>query len=80
MKKFIPILIASFLFTSCASISGNGNVRDENREIANIYEVKTSGSIDVEIRSGDHYSLTVVNDENLLPYVITQVDNGVLNV
>ena len=80
MINHILILIASTVFISCASVSGNGNVRDENREISNISEVKTSGSIDVEIRSGDKYSLTVQDDENLLPYVITEVNDGVLNI
>ncbi len=80
MKYFILLILASTLFISCASVSGNGNVREENRSISNIYEVKTSGSIDVEIRSGDQYELTVQNDENLLPYVITEVNGGVLNI
>ena len=55
-------------------------MREENRSIPDIREVKTSGSIDVEIRNGDHYALTVQNDENLLPYVITEIGNGVLNI
>ncbi len=55
-------------------------MREEKRDIPNIYEVNTSGSIDVEIRNGDNYSLTVQDDENLLPYVITEVDNGALNI
>ncbi len=80
MKNIILFLIASTVFISCASVSGNGNVHEESREISNIHEVRTSGSIDVEIRSGDNYSVIVQNDENLLPYVITDVDNGVLNI
>ena len=78
MRNLILILIASTVFISCASVSGNGNVREEKRDISNIYEIRTSGSIDVEIRNGDNYSLTVQDDENLLPYVITEVDDGVL--
>jgi hypothetical protein len=80
IKYFIPFLFISTLFASCASVSGNGDVREEKRSIPNIYEVKTSGSIDVEIQVGDHYAVTVENDENLIPYVITEIDNGVLNV
>lgn len=79
MKNLIIILIASTVFVSCASVSGNGNVRDEKRELTDIHSVKTSGSIDVEIKSGD-YSLVVENDENLIPYVITDIDNGTLNI
>ncbi len=80
MKYFVLLLAVSVLFISCAAVSGNGHVRDEKREISNIREVKTSGSIDVEIRGGDNYSLTVQDDENLLPYVITDVNSGVLNI
>lgn len=80
MRNFILILIASTVFISCASVSGNGNVREEKRDISNIHEIRTSGSIDVEIRNGDNYSLTVQDDENLLPYVITEVNDGVLNI
>lgn len=80
MKNLILLLTGSLLFISCASISGNGNVRDENRDIAAIQTVKTSGSIDVEIKDGNDYSMVVENDENLIPYVITDVSNGVLNI
>lgn len=80
MKNCIVLLIASVVFASCQSVTGNGNVREEKRDIPGIYEVNTSGSIDVEIKNGDTYSLTVQNDENLLPYVITEVDNGALNI
>ncbi|MEO5908990.1 MAG: head GIN domain-containing protein [Ginsengibacter sp.] len=80
MKNFIILLIASMSFASCASISGNGNVRDEKGELSPIQTVKSSGSIDVQIKIGSEYSLVVQNDENLLPYVITEVDDGVLNI
>ncbi|HEU5366654.1 MAG TPA: head GIN domain-containing protein [Hanamia sp.] len=80
MKNFIFLLASSLIFMSCASISGNGNVRDENRDISAIQTVKTSGSIDVEIKDGNDYSMVVENDENLLPYVVTDVNNGVLNI
>jgi hypothetical protein len=80
MKNFILLLIASFSLVSCNVISGNGDVRDEKRNIPNIHTVKTSGSIDIEIKSGDSYSLSVEDDENLLPYLITEVNDGVLNI
>lgn len=80
MKNLLILLIASISFISCASISGNGNVRDEKRDLSNIQTVKSSGSIDVQIKSGNEYSLVVENDENLLPYVITDIDNGILNI
>ncbi len=85
MKKFTIILLASISVISCNVISGNvisgnGNVREENRNVPEFNTVRSSGSIDVEIKMGDAYSVLVENDENLLPYVITNVDNGVLSI
>ena len=80
MKNLLILLAASTCFISCASVSGNGDVREESRNISDIHSVKSSGSIDVEIKSGNTYALVVENDENLLQYVITDVDNGVLNI
>lgn len=80
MKKFIIPLIASVLFASCNVISGNGNVKTEQRNVSDFHSIKSSGSIDLEIKNGDNYSVTVEDDENLLPYIVTEVDNGVLKV
>jgi hypothetical protein len=80
MKYFFLILLSSAIFISCASVTGNGNVIKENRDVSGFRGVKTSGSIDVEIKSGDQYQVTVQNDENLLPYVITEIRDGVLNI
>jgi len=74
------LLFASVIFISCESISGNGNVKDEKRPLSNINTIRASGSIDVEIANGDTYSLTVEDDENLIPYVVTEVNGGELNI
>ena len=83
MKNFIIFLIASLSFASCNiggdSLSGNGNMRDEKRNVSNFHAIKTSGSIDVTINTGD-YSVVVQDDENLLPYIITEVKDGVLEI
>ncbi len=86
MKNFIIILGAAFLFGSCNvsfngdSLSGNGNVKTETRSVGNFNAVKTSGSIDIEISEGDSYSVSVEDDENILPVIVTEVEGGTLNV
>ena len=80
MKTFIFLLAVSIFFISCNYESGNGNVQDEERSISAIHGVKTSGSIDIEIQPGDTYSVTVHNDANLIPYIVTEVENGILSV
>ena len=80
MKNFIIFLMIITGFISCDSISGNGNITSEKRTISDVHSLKTSGSIDVEISSGDSYNLIVEDDENLIPYIVTEVNNGVLHI
>ena len=86
MKNFIAFTCAAIFCSSCYtgwngdSYTGNGNVRTETRNVGNFSGIKTSGSIDLEISSGEAYSVTVEDDENILPLVITKVENGTLNV
>lgn len=85
MKNLIT-LVAVVLFVSCNvsfsgdSLSGNGNIKTETRNVGSFHGVETSGSIDIEISSGDNFSVSVENDENILPVVITKVEDGILNV
>lgn len=86
MKNFITIVGAAFFFGSCNvsfngdSLSGNGNVKTETRNVGDFNAVKTSGSIDIEISQGDTYSVSVEDDENILPVIVTEVEGGVLNI
>jgi hypothetical protein len=85
MKKLVIIIAASILAVSCNiiagdQVTGNGNIRTEKRKTNNFSGVKTSGSIDIEIAKGDAYSVSVEDDDNVLPYVITEVNDGYLNV
>lgn len=86
MKNFITIVGAAFFFGSCNvsfsgdSLSGNGNVKTETRNVGNFNAVKTSGSIDIEISQGDTYSVSVEDDENILPVIVTEVQGGTLNI
>src|SRR5690348_5263083 len=80
MKYFIIFCAAAGLLASCASMSGNGNVIKENRGISDFNKIRTSGSIDVVISICNQFQVTVENDENLLPYVITEVRDGQLSI
>ena len=85
MKFFLLVVSAFVAINSCNIINGhmvtgNGNIRTEKRNTGNFRGVKTSGSIDVEINNGETYEVSVENDDNLLPYVVTEVNNGILNI
>ncbi len=86
MKKLIVFITTALLFAACNislngdSLSGNGNVKTETRKVGSFNAVKTSGSIDIEISEGEAYSVSVEDDENILPVIVTEVEGGVLNV
>lgn len=79
--KYLPIYFAFLLFiTGCNVITGNGNIKEENRSVPDFKSVYSSGSIDVEVTQGNGLNVTVINDENLLPYMITEVKDGELQI
>ena len=80
MKYFSIFVAVLICFSSCNVINGNGNIRTDKRNTGNFHAVKTSGSIDIEISSGTGYSVSVEDDDNVLPYIVTEVNNGTLNV
>lgn len=68
------------LFYSCSMMSGNGNVRKENRNVSDFHSVHSSGSIDVDISNGNGYTVSAEDDDNLLSYLVTEVNGGTLNI
>ncbi len=80
MKNIFMLLVSALIFNACNSITGNGNVRTEKRNPGNFNAVKTSGSIDIEITNGDAYAVSVEDDDNILPIIVTEVEGGILNV
>ncbi|TKD63447.1 head GIN domain-containing protein [Flavobacterium sp. ASW18X] len=59
-------------------IKGNGNVVTLERSVNDYDGIAISGWFDVKLVSGSEGELTLKGEENLLDYIITEVDNGVL--
>jgi hypothetical protein len=78
MALFAILFIAGL--SSCKMITGNGNVIKKTRDPGIFTKVHSSGSADVEIIPGSNCSVTVEDDENLLPYLETEVEDGTLNI
>ncbi len=82
---FGPLLLLSFC--SCGAIEGglmgqrihgSGEVISENREVHGFNAVNFSGSGDLSIQQGNIESLTIEADDNLLPFIRSDVENGKL--
>jgi hypothetical protein len=84
MKRIITLsCLVTLIFSSCRwmdykRIKGNGHIVTEDRHISEATKIKLSGSYDVEITQGSSTSVKVEADDNLLPYIITDEEDGVL--
>jgi len=73
--KFIWLLLAlPAIMTSCHNIlgkrvRGNGNIKTEDRSVSDFKNVNVSGAAKVLVSQGDHPSVKIEGDENLLPYI-----------
>ena len=80
MKKALLAIFFIAVLSSCKMISGNGNVKKETRNPGTFTKVHSSGSADVVITSGSSCSVAVEDDDNLLPYLETNIENGTLQI
>lgn len=78
MRHWTGILIIFIGLYGCNSIHGDGKIKEESRQVPDFTSIKNSGSIDVEFNPGTAIGVKVITDENILPYVVTEVVNGQL--
>ncbi|HEY4111708.1 head GIN domain-containing protein [Puia sp.] len=65
----IPLFLASCQGLTGKRIHGNGNVRTEDRQVNDFKNVEVGGAAKVLVSQGDHPSVKIEGDENLLPYM-----------
>jgi predicted small secreted protein len=86
MKKRLTLLaiwVASCcLLFACGpnAARGSGKRITESRQVRGIDRVSLAGSGEVILAQGDGESLTVETDDNLMQYVVTQVNGGTLTL
>jgi Putative auto-transporter adhesin, head GIN domain len=83
MKKMtIVFLAACFVFiTGCRwlGIQGNGNIKTEERTVSSFANVDMRGAFEIEWQNGAP-SLRITTDENLLPYIESDVSGDTLRL
>ena len=62
------------------NIQGSGNIISESRELNNFTSIILLGSINVNIKTSESNNCVVVADDNLIPYIKTEVVNNKLNI
>ena len=86
-RCFTPVIIVCLLLqggiSSCVAmdcIEGNGRIAEQVRKVEDVNAVSVSGAFDVNLTVGSKEQLIVSADENLLPYLTTNMADGVLHV
>jgi hypothetical protein len=69
---------ASLLLTGCLGVSGSHDRARESRDLADFARIESHGELDVEVRQGDSFRVTVSIDDNLLDRVETRVRDETL--
>ena len=86
MKKIISILIIFILSFQLNAqihskkIKGNGEITSVTRTVNNYHKIGVAGSFNVKLFKGKEGDIIVKADGNLMDYIITEVENGVLEI
>ena len=62
------------------AVRGSGQAGTDRRDVGSFHAVSVSGTVDVTVRVGGPASVVVHAERNLLPHVVTVVEDGVLHV
>ena len=78
------IAVLSILLMSCMfigpSVKGNGNVKEEVRQVGEFDQIKVSRGMNVYITQGSPAKVVVIADSNLHELIETKVEGGVLKI
>ena len=82
--KYLIFILSACIFCSCDNmgddINGSGNIQTQQRNVGRFDGIQVSGSMDIEVTDGDKVSVEVEADDNVLRYIITEVNDGLLDV
>jgi hypothetical protein len=71
---------SSILGLGFKSIKGSGDVKTEVRNLSGFSKVESDGSINVFINKANAFEVKVEADDNLIPYIVTEVKGNALVV
>ena len=84
MKTLFPAALAALSLTMIAcdpvGIRGKGDLVHETRELDDFHALSVSLSGEVEVVKGSEFRIDIQVEENIMPYLETEVRNGRLDV
>jgi formylmethanofuran dehydrogenase subunit C len=87
MKKIVNYLVLAVIslsLPSCMflgpSVKGNGNVKEEVREVGEFHGVRVTSGMNVHLIQGEKLKVVVSADANLHDLIETKVEDGILEI
>ena len=81
---FSFIAISAFAFVgfnaACNVVHGSGKIITEKRVLSGFTAIDAGGAIELEVSQSDSYSVEVEADDNIMPKILTTVENGTLRI
>ncbi len=79
---FFSTLSFLFILTGCEEepIVGNGNIVEDSRDVDPFDGIDISEAFDVELTQGNVPAVTIITDENVMPFVEVSIINGELKI
>ena len=87
--SIVVVFVTALALTACSyggvnisvnsqTVNGSGTVTSEQRSVSDFSKVELKSIGNLTIKQGDKESLTIKADENILPYITTEVVNDTL--
>src|SRR5687768_9336389 len=85
MKPLLAVFTMLILLSACRcnvvhkKVKGNGNLQSERRNVSHATKIAVLAHVEVILDSGAT-AVRVEADENLIPYIITELDDNWLEI
>ena len=75
---FLSLSLACVAISSTSTIRGSENIIKQTVDVSNFDRIVLANSGDVYIAQGDHESLTIEADDNIMPFLVSEVKGSEL--
>lgn len=79
-RRAARLLAFAALLPGCVGVRGSGNADSEARFVPPFKAIEASGVVKVNATAGEPLGVTVNGDDNLVPLVVTEVQDGRLRI
>lgn len=76
----LQLLLLPAILTACAVVKGDGQATSEPRELSSFDAVSNATMVPVSVEVGQEQSVEVLCDDNLIEYILTDVEGQTLKI